>query len=29
MDTNIICIAQDFETFQAAINKIHMAVMEL
>ena len=29
MDTNILCIAQDFDTFQSAINKIHTAVMEL
>lgn len=23
LDTNIVCIAQDFETFQSAINKLH------
>ena len=29
LDQNIVCIAADFETFQAAINKIHSAVVEL
>ena len=29
MDKNIVAIAQDFETFQTAINKMHSVVIEL
>lgn len=29
LDRNIIRMAQDFETFQSAINKIHSAIVEL
>ena len=29
LDRNLICIANDFETFQQAINKMHVSVIEL
>jgi hypothetical protein len=29
LDRNLVCIANDFETFQSAINKMHVSLVEL
>lgn len=29
LDRNLICVANDFQTFQKAINKMHLSLIEL